>query len=226
MHYQWTREDYLATVDAAKQINARAADLLLVEWSESRLEPWAQYPGGVAVGLIQITAPAAKAMGISEPERLAIPTLTPAQQAPYIVRYFKSAAGARVFGDAGGLYQAIAAPGTLSKGSANSVICYAAGSKAYAANPGLDANGDGEITVGDLRAHLATLATNAGFTHAIAELRGVDPSQGGALIGGGFTAGDVPAPIAPQTKSGPSAGAEILLALLGIGFLGVRGRGA
>lgn len=212
--YAWTAADYAAEIDAARAIHARPLDLELVMFSESRLQPWADN-GGIAAGLIQITPLAAKAMGMTEAERRALVSLSPAQQMPYVVRYFRAVAGNRSYADAGEVYQAVAAPGTFSRGSANDVVLYPAGSSNAAANIGLDHNGDGAISMLDLRVHLAGLSAMPGYAHAAAELRGVDATATGPVIGGGITPSSVAPPMRPKASPQSSSGAPLAVGLAG-----------
>lgn len=209
--YAWSTADYAAEIDGARAMHMRPLDLLLVMDSESRLQPWADN-GGIAAGLIQITPPAAKAMGMSEAERRALVSMSPAQQMPYVVRYFRAVAGNRSYADAGEVYQAVAAPGTFSRGSANDVVLYPTGSQAAQGNIGLDHNGDGAISMLDLRVHLALLSASSGYARATAELRGVDGMADGPIIGGGISASSLPPPVKPRS-SGVSSTPGVPLAI-------------
>jgi hypothetical protein len=188
----WTASDYQALALAAGQIGTRAANLLLVLWSESGLDPHAAFrlPDGfpLAVGLNQITPPNARAMGITESERVGLLKLSPFDQLPYVARSIRSAAP-RVtsYGDAGALYQCNFAPGTLRQGSADGVVMYQQGrdGDAYRLNSGLDVNHDGSITVGDLRAMLRKRAADGGFRKHLAALNSAVPGAGEPNIGDG-----------------------------------------
>lgn len=211
--YVWTLADEQAEIATAKALRMRPLDLLVTMYSESRLQPWANN-AGIAVGLIQITPGAAKAMGMTEAERLALVTKSPAEQMPYVAKYFHAVAGDRSYADAGEVYQALAAPGTFSRGSANDVVLYPAGSQAAAANIGLDRDGDGAVTMRDLRTHLAELASQDAFRRAASSLLASDPS-GELVLGGGFTPGAIAVgkPKAQASgESGTAVGVAIALA--------------
>lgn len=184
----WTASDYQALARAAGQIGTRAANLLLVLWSESGLLPYAQNPRTgypIAVGLNQITRTNAVPMKITEAERVGLLQLSVIEQLPYVVRSFHAASPRRSYADAGAVYQCNAAPGTLRQGSGDSVTLYRQGrdGDAYTKNSGLDVNQDGAITVGDLRAVLRRHATNAGFRRHLAALNSAVPGAGEPNIG-------------------------------------------
>lgn len=229
---KWTPDDYRALAAAAAQIVARPEDLLLVLYSESRLDPHAAARGSdgfpIAVGLNQITGVNAHAMGITEAERVSLLNLGVTDQLPYVVRSFRAATGGpHVFGDAGALYQANAAPGTLSQGSGDEVVLYTAAKNPteYNANKGLDRNNDGRITVGDLRSLLAMLAKTSGYQTALAELAAAVPGTQAPNVGGA----DLPMPKPIETNGGgldgpavagsasSSGGAGVLLAGVALG---------
>jgi hypothetical protein len=189
----WTASDYQALARAAGQIGTRAANLLLVLWSESHLDPHAAYrlPDGfpLAVGLNQITPPNARAMGITEAQRVGLLELSPLEQLPFVVRSVHAASPQRSYSDAGALYQCNFAPGTLRQGSGDGVVMYRqADGDAYRLNRGLDANQDGAITVGDLRTMLRRRATDTGFRKHLAALNSAVPGAGEPNIGDGAPA--------------------------------------
>ena len=196
--YQWSSADYDALRAAAKKLNCNEEDLLLVLWAESTLIPnIAHCIGGQpsAIGLNQITwSPAAKAMGMTKTEWLSMLDMTPAEQLPYVVRYFEHSNGGKPFvksPDLVTLYQYNIAPGTVP----NEVIYTAKyacpcpsnaslwpSDDNYCHNSGLDKNKDCVITRTDLADVLAAKSKAGGYQKALAELRGttpVKPASGG-----------------------------------------------
>jgi hypothetical protein len=75
----------------------------------------------------------------------------------------------------GALYAINLAPGIVQqKGDDPSVVLYASGSAAYAANKPLDFNGDGAITISDLDAFLAKVQARAPYTTALPLLKAAE----------------------------------------------------
>lgn len=188
----WGERDYRELIRAAAQVGARPLDLLLVLFSESRLNPSAiAYVKGApyARGLNQITAPNAKAMKLSDEEWASLSSgMSPAEQMPYVVRSIKAASfgkKAEGFYDAGELYQLNFAPASLSKGTADSLVLYSGGS-AVENNKAFDPTGRGYITVGDLRRHLQKIADYGEFKTHVAKMKALDPTLEGPEIGGPF----------------------------------------
>lgn len=189
--YKWSATDYAALRDAAKALNCDAEDLLLVLWFESNLIPNIAHcikGSPSAIGLNQLTwYPAAKGMGMTKDEWMSMLDMTPAQQLPYVVRYYLYAHGNKPFTtppDAVTLYQYNIASGTVP----NEVVfkakytcpCPADASTwpsddNYCHNRGLDKNGDCVITRSDLKQVLDASRGSAGYQKALAELRGTSP---------------------------------------------------
>lgn len=182
---KWTAPDYRALAKAAKDIGTQPAYLLLVLYSESRLNTWAAAPGNHAVGLNQIVPVAGKALGMTEAERIAILNKSVQEQLPIVVRSFRLMPGK--FPTPQALYQYNAAPATMSKGSADSVVVYPAGSAGFKGNAGLDYDKDGVLTVGDLRMHLEALSKQPAFQSHLAAMTaatGASSDLGGSVLGG------------------------------------------
>ncbi len=190
--YAWNEDDFAAAKRAAVQLNVPLLDLFAVfsietggTFNPGIVNCW---PDGEtccgAVGLNQITPPNAAAMGISNEKRLALMDMTPAEQMPYVVRSFQAAmagkwkAGAWPKSDDVTLYQVNLAPGTVP----NEVL-YSEPSQNYAANKGLDVDGDGRITRSDLRIvmdkHKASARTRSMYQQATGELPPEGPSRRG-----------------------------------------------
>lgn len=188
MAYTWNENDYRSLIRAAAEIGARPLDLLLVLFSESRLNPAA-----VAIvkgepyarGLNQIIHPTAKAMKLSDDEWTALSRMSPAEQLPYVVRCIRMMPKADGFFDAGELYQQNFAPASLAKGTKDSLVLYSGGS-AYENNKTFDTGGKGYITVGDLRRHLQKLADYAEFKAHVAKMKAIDPTLEGPIVRGPF----------------------------------------
>jgi hypothetical protein len=98
-----------------------------------------------ATGLIQFLESTAQGLGTSTAE---LAQMTRAEQMAYVQRYLEPYAGRiRNFGD---LYMAIHWPRGVGQG--DDYVMYEEGSREYAANRGLDANGDGTVTRGETMA--------------------------------------------------------------------------
>ena len=107
----------------------------------------------------------------------------------------------------GVFYAVNLAPSNVGNGDSTNVL-YATPSKEYTANKGLDANGDGAITIGDLDAFLYKLTTTgveaSTFKAALAQLDDTTPPYGGA-------------PYSPAVVTGWSAGLPLAIgALVGV----------
>jgi peptidoglycan hydrolase-like protein with peptidoglycan-binding domain len=165
---------FVAVKSVSAAIGATPEDLLGVMMSESGVNPWAQNPHGKATGLIQFMPKILVGMGwTAGPD--AFKALTAEAQMPYVQRYFAPWKKYGL-GSAGRLYQATFLPGTLRNGSAETtVICGVNGplAWAYKANPGLDMDKDGRITVGDLTARVASVQRGPRWNAILARLRAV-----------------------------------------------------
>lgn len=183
--YAWNNEDYAALRKAAADIGTTPEDLLLTIALETgdTLNPHiafcnaSGYPD--AVGLNQITKVASNAMKMTEAERLALLDMTPAEQLPYVARYFIMANGGKPFAtppNAVKLYQVNLAPSTVGGDvlyTQKTFPCHApgAGSDPYCNNPSLDYNHDGAITVEDIAEVLAQVSKRPGYQKALSDLR-------------------------------------------------------
>lgn len=107
--------------------------------------PSIQNPFTRATGLIQFMPPTATAMGTSVE---ALKRMSATEQLAYVKRFFAPYAG-RIRPDVpGDYYLAIFYPALI--GHDPGTVIYSAGDTGYAQNAGLDRNGDGVITVGDV----------------------------------------------------------------------------
>jgi len=139
----------------AAKIKAHPADLLGMMASESGLNPAAD--NGTHVGLIQFSKDSAASVGTTQ---AALKKMSRAEQMKYVEKYLvpklKDVNGQVT---AGHLYTAVFLPAFAGK-PANFVVAAKDGSlpkgfssaspKWYRANKGLDGDGDGKITIGDL----------------------------------------------------------------------------
>ena len=135
--------EFLAEVTrVAQKFNIKEGDLLGLMASESGLDPASD--NGTHVGLIQFSADSARTVGTTQ---AALKSMTRAQQMKYVEKYFdywKLPQGA----SAGQLYSVVFAPAYASKD--NNAVLYSSPSAAYNSNAPLDADGDGNITVGEM----------------------------------------------------------------------------
>lgn len=183
----WTDQDLLNFQAMAGRLGMRAADLLLVLYSESGLKPYAAaknadgYP--VAVGLNQLTSVVNSALGLTEDERIALLDKTVAEQLPYVEKSL------RVFNkyklpDAGALYALNFAPARLAQGADGNVVLYDSQKDpaAYASNKGVDHGKKGFINIEDMRVALRRNRNAADFQKALARYKAVTGDQQDPLI--------------------------------------------
>ena len=172
----WRDSEYHAFVAMARRLGVRPLDLLVVLAAESGLKPWAiaRVNGEpYALGLNQITPPAARAIKLSEEQWAEIPELSVLEQLPIVER---SLAASFRFGvtaprDAGEIYQANFAPATLKKGTHDSLVLYASPSGGYKGNQPLDEENKGSITVGDMRRRLRKVSGYTPFRDHLSRMR-------------------------------------------------------
>jgi Transglycosylase SLT domain len=149
-------------------------DMLGLMMRESGVRPTAQHHLTKAAGLIQLMPATLKRLGWgSSPEEFV--RVSAAQQLAYVYRYFAPYAR-HGLDSAGRLYQATFLPATLSHGPApGTVVCAEEGpfADAYAANAGLDIDGDGAITVGDLTALIDRHRVGSRWNFLVDRLAGV-----------------------------------------------------
>lgn len=109
--------------------------------------PSIQNPFTGAVGLIQFMPSTARAMGTSVD---ALKAMSATAQLEYVRRFFRPHLG-RIREDVpGDYYLAVFYPAYI--GRPASTVIFSSGDTGYAQNSGLDRNGDGVITVGDVTA--------------------------------------------------------------------------
>ncbi len=138
-------------LDRVKQIATKIGcdykDLLGVMHSESGLNSKAQNSKGGAAGLIQFLPSTARELGTTTD---ALRNMSAVQQLDYVEKFLimvknRSALRGKTRLSAGDLYTLVFMPA-----KAGGEVITSAGSRSYAANKGLDANGDGMITKTEL----------------------------------------------------------------------------
>lgn len=120
---------------------------------ESGGRPDAKNAQSGATGLIQWMPEVFKAMGkpagYENVRHEDLKDLSAEEQVPLVLQYFKEK-GLPPNADVGDMYLAVAAPGYL--GKPDSTVAYAKGSKAWEQNPSWRSAGDGDVTVGSIKA--------------------------------------------------------------------------
>ena len=165
--------DYKAIGSGAVARGIRPADLALVLYAESGLNPAkvnTQNGSVVARGANQITLDGAAAIGIDQAEWSTINTLSlESQLGKYIFRFFDKVARSGSYDSAVTLYQTNFAPATVGRTN----ILYTANQDpaAYKANRWLDAKNKGYIEVADLRDVLARRVQEKAFLDHLAKLQ-------------------------------------------------------
>jgi len=184
----WTDEDYRTLVEIAQRNKINPADLWLVIVSESGGKPWAvnRRADGFAnaVGLIQITQSASGTAGITEEQRLSVPSWSVTMQLPLVDKFFSKlpwTRAGREYTHAGLVYEGVFAPGImLLRGTSPDTVLYTKGKDgdAYKFNSGFDKANKGTITVGDLIEHVRPLVSQSTYRAGLQRLREVmgDPS--------------------------------------------------
>ena len=142
--------DFMSEVNrVSARFGVDPLDMLAVMRAESRLDPRAQNPTSRATGLIQFIPQTAAALGTTVEE---IREMSAAQQMQLVERYFQMV-GLPQGASAGTLYAYVYLPGrarsAISRGDG---ILSRNPENYYTANPGLDANNDGIISISDLDA--------------------------------------------------------------------------
>jgi len=103
------------------------------------------YAGSGATGLIQFMPSTAKVLGTTTAE---LATMSAEEQLSYVEAYYKKTGKLQQIGSPLDHYLAVFSPKYV--GHPPATPMYSKGSKAYEQNAGLDADGDGVITVGDV----------------------------------------------------------------------------
>jgi len=120
--------------------------------------PSIKNPGSSATGLIQFMAPTAIMLGTTVQ---ALAQMTAVVQLEYVARYFERVRQGRSLARIEDVYLAILSPAHVGKPDGAAV--FSSPSAAYAANKGLDRDGDGIVTV-----HEATAGVRALYAQGVA----------------------------------------------------------
>jgi len=174
--------------DISQELGMNPRDLLLVMYLESGANPAARNPNGGATGLIQFMPSTLKGMGLSNQEIKTFGQKTAEDQLDYVKKYVqahKGLIGGKSFTSATQYYVANFFPIALKKWNGDNPIKNAnvvvvdsnspnQGERAaYKANPLLDYNKDGKITVGDLTNVLMSMEKSSGFQKMLSQFNRV-----------------------------------------------------
>lgn len=141
----------------ADSLGVDKAHLIAIMKAESGMDPAAVNPQSGATGLIQFMPKTAQSLGTSVEE---LRTMSAVDQLDYVYRYFKMV-GVKPGMDAGDLYMAVFMPAHVGKPDDTVLGQQGAGGfsgKVYAQNASLDKDGDGAITIGDVKSRVARYA--------------------------------------------------------------------
>lgn len=141
----------------ADSLGVDKAHLIAIMKAESGMDPAAVNPQSGATGLIQFMPKTAQSLGTSIEE---LRTMSAVDQLDYVYRYFKMV-GVKPGMDAGDLYMAVFMPKYV--GAPDDTVLGQQGAdgfsgKVYAQNAGLDKDGDGAITISDVKSRVARYA--------------------------------------------------------------------
>ena len=178
--------------NVSSRLGINPNDLLTVMAAESelgRLSPDEaarnRNPRSSATGLIQFMESTARGLGTTTAE---LGRMTAAQQMQYVERYFRSV-GLPRGADAATIYAYVFLPG---RARSPDGVLTRRGESYYNANPNLDANGDGVITISDLNVVLGRVSPRAYRIET--EQRRVETTSPAAS----------PAPAPPASQSSPA----------------------
>lgn len=113
--------------------------------------------GSKAVGLIQFMPNTAKSLGTSSS---ALAQMSAIEQLAYVEAYFKQWTTTKTLKTLSDVYMAVLLPKAI--GKPESYVLFAAGTKAYTQNAGLDVNDDGKVTKAEA-SHKVQLALTEGM---------------------------------------------------------------
>lgn len=136
--------------EIAAKLGLQPIDLLAVMSFESGFSPSVKSKASSATGLIQFLESTANDLGTTTAK---LAKMTAVEQLAFVEKYLrqfeKQLAGHPSLEDT---YMAVLAPAAIGKGPGH--VLFRKGTSAYAANRGLDANGDGTITVAEAAARV------------------------------------------------------------------------
>jgi hypothetical protein len=178
---QWKQADFRELAALAESLRMNPADLLLVLASESSLDPAATYHDPttgypLAVGLNQLTSVSNAVTGLSEAQRLTVPSMSLAQQIGLVGRFFERqpwTKEGKTYPNAGVLYALNFAPSRVAeRGTSLDTVLYdTSDGLAYRYNAGLDHGKKGKITIRDLVLRLSDVAGRPLYRGALAAMR-------------------------------------------------------
>jgi hypothetical protein len=152
----------------------------VIEFESARTwSPSVRNPGSSAVGLIQFISETAKRLGTST---AALEQMSFAEQLPWVVKYFQGIGVARLVRLVD-YYAAVFWPAAV--GSADDFVIAKLGMPAYDSNKGLDHDGNGQITTGDLDVVMAQVRASAKGTIDVipSHSTGLSPRGAGLALG-------------------------------------------
>jgi hypothetical protein len=123
--------------------------IALVISEESRFNPAAKNPYGTASGLLQFIESTAQKLGTTTAQ---IRAMSAEEQIPLVERYYEMTMRRVPTRLEDYVFPPLGRADLI--GAPDDTVIFSQGSQEYAANPGLDVNGDGVITVGDVRSHM------------------------------------------------------------------------
>jgi len=151
----------------------------VIEFESARTwSPSVHNPGSAAVGLIQFMPDTAKALGTSS---AALEQMSFVEQLPWVAKHFVRVGPARLVRLVD-YYAAVFWP--IAVGSADDFVIAKAGTPVYAANKGLDRDGNGQITMGDLDVAMAQVRASAKGTIDVIPSHSTGLSRGAGLAVG------------------------------------------
>jgi len=167
----------LRAVEASRSLGCRPADLLAVMMRESSLRADAWNRSSNAVGLIQFLPSTLARLGWNgTPEEFR--SLRAEEQLPWVERFLRPSSQYGL-DTAGRVYQAVFMPSSLRiAGSGDTVLVDSHGVNGdrYQRNRGLDIDGDGRITVGELQQAVERCCTSGAWQAVAARLRDLEES--------------------------------------------------
>ena len=174
--------------EVSRRIGCRSRDLLAVMMRESGLRADARNRVGNAVGLIQFLPGTLARLGwLETPEEFR--ALNADEQLPWIEKFLRPSSRYNL-NSAGRIYQAIFMPASLRTVTDNdtTLIDRYRDAERYQRNRGMDIDGDGRITVGDLQQTLDRMSLSASWRAIEDRLTQNAPEQ--ALQTAGITASE------------------------------------
>lgn len=185
---------YDAWVAMARRLGADPLDIARVAHAETAMLQRATDPRSNAGGIFPFMPSTLRGLGwTGTPEQFR--ELSPVEQLPWVERYLAPHAG--YLKNDGLVYVVTFTPAYIQRAAASddSFVIARAGSNIYDSNRILDRNGDGAITTGDLRVHLAAQNRGPRFATIEQELR-ARGSGGSPAIAGAARRNFVPLAIA------------------------------